>query len=70
VHTAAVPFTNHCNVRSYVEPKTIFLSQTFFLSQIGFSSSNFIVQDHIPSIIGEALRASPPTVCHSGKLNV
>jgi hypothetical protein len=48
-HSADAPFTSHANMRS---AKTIFLGQTAY---VGYSSSNFTVQDHIPSTVGDAL---------------
>jgi hypothetical protein len=46
VSSTAVPFTSYRNLCNYVEPKPFSWAK---LACIGFSSSNFTVQDHIPS---------------------
>ncbi len=53
VHTAAVPFTSHGNVRNYAEPKPFSWARS---ACVGFSSSNFTVYDHILSTGGDAVR--------------
>jgi hypothetical protein len=52
VHSAAAPFTSHSNECNYAEPKPFSLAKLAF---VGFSSSNFTVQDHILSTAGDAL---------------
>jgi hypothetical protein len=52
VHSAAAPFTSHGNTHNYAEPKPFSWAKRAYF---GFSSSNFIVQDHIESTIGDAL---------------
>jgi hypothetical protein len=61
-HSAAVrPYLLHSslqvqsqnNVRNHAEPKPFSWAK---LAYFGFSSSNFTVQDHIPSSAGDALR--------------
>jgi hypothetical protein len=52
VISAPAPFTRHSNVHNYAEPKPFSLAKLVF---VGFSSSNFTVQDHIPSTAGDAL---------------
>jgi hypothetical protein len=44
---------SHNNVHNYAEPKPFSWAK---LAYFGFSLSNFTVQDHIPSITGDALR--------------
>jgi hypothetical protein len=53
VHSAAARFTGLGNVPNYVEPKPFSWAKPAYF---GFSSSNFTVQDHIPSTAGDALR--------------
>jgi hypothetical protein len=52
VHTCAAPFTSHGNQRSYAEPKPFSWPK---LAYVGFSSSNFNVQNRILSTPGDAL---------------
>jgi hypothetical protein len=52
VQSAVAPFTSHRNDSKYAEPKPILLTQT---SILGFVSSNFTMQDRIPSTAGDAL---------------
>jgi len=60
VHSIAKPFTSHSNLRNYAKPKPFSWVK---LAYVGFSSSIFIVQDHILSTIGDAFRAH--TLCQS-----
>jgi hypothetical protein len=43
-----VPFTSHDNVRNYVEPKPFSWAKPAY---VGFSSSNFTVEDHIWALL-------------------
>ncbi len=52
VHNCAAPFTSHGNERNYAEPKPFSWPE---LAYVGFSSSNFNVQNHILSTPGDAL---------------
>ncbi len=54
VHNAAAPFTSHGNACNYAEPKPFSGAKP---ADFGFSSSNFTLQDHIPSTAGDALRS-------------
>jgi len=64
VQSAAVPFTSHGNVRNYAEPKQFSWARS---ACVGFSSSNFTVQDHIPSTGGDALRTWEFDTCSSSQ---
>jgi hypothetical protein len=52
VHSAASPSTSHGNMRNYAGPKPFSWAKPAY---VRFSSSNFTVQDHIGSTIGDAL---------------
>jgi hypothetical protein len=45
VHSTSAAFTSHGNLRNYADPKPFSLAKP---ACVGFSSSNFTVQDHIP----------------------
>jgi hypothetical protein len=60
VHSVAEPFTSHNNLHNYVEPKPFSLLKPAY---VGFSSSIFIVQDHISRLAGVVPRAH--TLCQS-----
>ncbi len=53
VHVVVAPFTNQGNMCNYAKPKPFSLAK---LAYVGFSSSNFTIQDHISSTIGDVLR--------------
>jgi hypothetical protein len=61
VHRAAAPFTSHGNLHNYAEPKPFSWAKP--AAYVGFSSSNFTVQDHIPSTAGDALRQVFKELC-------
>jgi hypothetical protein len=60
VRSVAEPFTSNNNLHNYVEPKPFSLVKRAY---VGFSSSIFIVQDHISSSAGDVPRAH--TLCQS-----
>jgi hypothetical protein len=54
VHNNVVPFTSHGNMHNYAnQPKPFSWTKPTY---VGFVSSNFIVQDHIPNTIGYVIR--------------